>query len=134
MEVRQAQSHMATGAGRLPGSKYTITEAEIQGSTTKEELEDVVYQNKDRGGKGRNLMLKDWDYIETAAGFGLVDEEYKDYMSEKFTGIPKLDSLWKEIDFNDAAALKDSKSAIHNFLRAFCKKTEASNKSICPPV
>ena len=60
--------HSVTGSARLPGSKYSITEAEINDTRTRTELEALMEDARARnrpGCCGRPGLLQKWHYIDS---------------------------------------------------------------------
>jgi hypothetical protein len=59
-----------SGSGRVPGSKYTITEVEINDCMSQPEIEGLVAKHAVQGRKnccGRVTgVLADWEYVECA--------------------------------------------------------------------
>lgn len=70
--AQRAHGYDVTGAGRVPGSKYTITEAEINECTSKEALVKLVdrHLRKQRAGccGRRTGVLAEWGFCNTLEG------------------------------------------------------------------
>ena len=72
-----------TGSGRLPGSRYSISEVEINDCATPAQLKSLVAKNKDtgRGGGGccgcsKATLLSQWKYLEGKELQGELEGEF----------------------------------------------------------
>ena len=79
-----SSGYEVTGSGRLPGSKYSISEVEINDCATKAQLQKLVRLNKDTGrggggcfGCGKPCVLSKWTYLEQEALQQALADEFK---------------------------------------------------------